>query len=134
MVGLAKEGAEFGLAHFHAAKLDDVDDVFRFERECNFEFHKNRVVGEPRFRHRRGAIAFSAPLDDETVEEGRKLFVAAFDEVRVVIFLQPSADLGAGGFGADDAEEADHLFVVEVENVANAAEDVVVGHGLAIAV
>jgi hypothetical protein len=126
---LAEKGAQFVFAHAEVGQLQNGQHVLGLQVQCDFQFHENHVVGQAGFRLRLRAGLFAAQGIDKTIEKDCQGAVVALLEGRIVIFFQPVADLlpghGLAGFG----EDTDHAAIVKVEDIASAAQNVIIEHG-----
>jgi len=57
-----------------------------------------------------------------------KNMASAFDVGRIVVFLEPVANLGAGNCMSHMRKQFDHLRIIQIKNEADSAHYVVGGH------
>ena len=77
---------------------------------------------------RRSPLLLAALVGDEAVEEPRHRLVAARLVAVFVLCLEEGDDLGSAHLAVAQPEDVDEHRVADVQQVAEASEDVVVGH------
>ena len=129
VAGFAEEGAELVFAQTEVGQFQNGQHVLGLQVQRDLQFHENHVVGQAGFRFRLRAGLFATQGIDQAIEKDRQGAVVALLESRVIIFFQPVADLLAGHGFAGFGEDADHAAIVKVEDIASAAQNVIIKHG-----
>jgi len=126
----AKEGAQLVLAEGEISLRQDHEHVVALQVQSDLQLSGDDVVVDPLLGNGLGARTFAAPFDDQAVEERGQFWVTHGDVLGTFLAGEPLADLFWGGCKVGSGEDADHLGVAGIEHVAQAGEDVIVGHNL----
>lgn len=121
MLGLAEESAQLLLADGKTGQLHHLDDIHIIELQGDSQLPEDDVVVQNGLGLEGGALFFAPVFDDQAAQKDGHLGIVQLFEFRLVILLQPIANLLARDYAAAQAENGDHGRVVEIKGKADAA-------------
>ena len=129
MVWATEQGAQLMLAHGELIKLQYFKQIIRLQAQCDLQLAQHTIIAQKMFRLRRTLIARASILNDKTVEKTRKINILAEYKLRLAFSGQPSGQFSLIALIAAELKNSNHQLITKVEDVAHAAQDIVIIDG-----
>ena len=126
MVRATEKGAQLMLAHSELIELQNLKQIIRLQAQGDLQLAQHTVITEEMFRLRRALIAGASILNDQTVEKTRKINILAEHKLRFPFSGQPSGQFSLIAFVTAELKNRNHQLIAKVEDVAHAAQDIVI--------
>ena len=129
--GSTKPGLDFATVNGVKGQAQQLQNIIRLQAEGNFQLAEDDVIVQALLHLRLRPFFLAAPLDDQAVQKGRQLGVAALHVARLFLFFKPVGDHLPRYRMIGHGKDRDHFGIAVIEDIADAAQNVVVGHNSA---